>query len=136
MQPDGSGMGCSPVSIAILVFPETSGSVVYGLYDLFRSAGRDWGVVTEGYPGDELIHPLLVARETGPIDVSNNVAVTPHATLEQCPAVEIVCVPEVNLPPRESLAGRYQDEMACCDNATDKHGPTGCNGWAGLPRSP
>jgi hypothetical protein len=32
-----------PVDIAILVFPENSASVVYGLYDLFLSAGRVWG---------------------------------------------------------------------------------------------
>jgi transcriptional regulator GlxA family with amidase domain len=105
-------MCAAPVSIAILVFPETSGSVVYGIYDLLKSAGRDWGVVTEGRPGPELIRPLLVARQPGPIEISNAVPVTPHTTLARCPPVEIICVPEVNLPPGEPLAGRYRDEIA------------------------
>jgi transcriptional regulator GlxA family with amidase domain len=97
--------------IAILVFPETSGSVVYGLFDLFKAAGRDWGIVTEGRPGPELIDPLLVAKK-GQIDICNGIPVTPHVTLDQCPAVEIACVPEVSLPPGEPLAERYSDEIS------------------------
>jgi transcriptional regulator GlxA family with amidase domain len=102
----------TPVGIAILVFPETSGSVVYGMYDLFKSAGRDWGIVTAGRPGPELIRPLLVARRQEPMDICNGVPVTPHAVLDQCPAHEVICVPEVNLPPGEPLAERYRDEIA------------------------
>ena len=34
----------APVSVAILAYPEATASVVYGMYDLFRSAGRDWGM--------------------------------------------------------------------------------------------
>jgi transcriptional regulator GlxA family with amidase domain len=103
-------MHASPVSIAILVFPETTASVTYGLFDLFQSAGRDWGIVTQGQPGPELMKPLLVAREGGPVEASNGVRITPHASLERCPAVDIVCIPEINLPPSTSLAGRYGDE--------------------------
>jgi len=105
-------MNESPVSIAILVFPETNASVVYGLYDLFLSAGRDWGFITEGKPGSELIKPLLVARNAKPLEVNNGVSVVPHTGLQECPPVEIVCVPEVNLPPDEPLAERYRDEIA------------------------
>jgi transcriptional regulator GlxA family with amidase domain len=102
----------SPVSVAILVFPENSASVIFGLYDLFLSAGRDWGVITEGQPGPELIKPLLVARDAKPFQVSNGVSIAPHTRLQDCPPVEIVCVAEVNLPPGEPLAERYRDEIA------------------------
>ena len=101
----------SPVDVAILVFPETTASVVYGLYDLFLSAGRDWGVIIDGAPGPELIRPLLVARRAGPLEVGNGVRIAPHATLRNCPAVDVVCVPEVNLPPAEPLADRYREEI-------------------------
>lgn len=105
-------MTTTPTNIAILIFPETSGSVVYGLYDLFLSAGRDWDIVTSGRPGPELIRPLLVAGKPGPLSICNKVVVTPHLSLEQCPEVEIICVPEVNLPPGEPLADRYRTEIA------------------------
>lgn len=102
----------APVSVAILVIPENTASVVYGLFDLFVGTGRDWGVVTEGRPGPELIRPLLVARDPAPMEVSNGVRVTPHTSLSDCPPVDIVCVPEVNLPPGEPLADRYGKEIA------------------------
>lgn len=102
----------TPVNVAILVFPETSASVIYGLYDLFLSAGRDWGVIIEGSPGAELIRPRIVARVAEPFEVNNGVQVRPDTTLAQCPAVDIICVPEVNLPPEEPLTGRYREEVA------------------------
>lgn len=102
----------SPVSVAILVFPENSASVIYGLYDMFLAAGRDWGVITDGVPGPELIRPLLVAARQEPFEVSNHVRISPHTTLEACPAVEIICVPEINLPPGEPLTERYREEIA------------------------
>jgi len=101
----------TPVSIAILVFPETNASVVYGLYDLFKSAGRDWAYLIEGQPGPELIRPLLVARRGQPLEVNNGVCITPHATLQDCPPVDIICVPEVNLPPDDPLAERFREEI-------------------------
>lgn len=100
------------VKIAILVFPETSSSVVYGLYDLFLSAGRDWGVIVDGEPGPELIQPLLISPTGAPVEVSNGVLIAAHTSLAQCPPVAIACVPEVNLPPGEPLASRYADEIA------------------------
>ncbi|WP_275097086.1 GlxA family transcriptional regulator [Sedimenticola hydrogenitrophicus] len=105
-------MGAIPVKIAILVIPDASASVVYGLYDLLKSAGQDWGIITQGRPGPELIRPVLVAREKGLVEIVNNVPVRVQFSLENCPAVDIVCVPEVNLPPGEPLAGRYAEEIA------------------------
>ncbi len=40
-----------PVRVAILAFPEVTASVLYGLYDILLSAGRDWGLVVDGRPG-------------------------------------------------------------------------------------
>ncbi|ADE16062.1 Transcriptional regulator containing an amidase domain and an AraC-type DNA-binding HTH domain-like protein [Nitrosococcus halophilus Nc 4] len=104
-------MTTAPVNIAILVFPETTGSVVYGMYDLFLSAGRDWSIVTEGRPGPELIRPLLVAKQQEPFAAGNGVYMSPHTTMAQCPENALICVPEVNLPPGAPLAGRYHDEI-------------------------
>ena len=40
-----------PANVSILAFAEASASVVYGMYDLFMSAGRDWGIIVEVSPG-------------------------------------------------------------------------------------
>ncbi|MEW5757331.1 MAG: helix-turn-helix domain-containing protein [Pseudomonadota bacterium] len=104
-------MTTTPVEIAILVFPETSASVVYGMYDLFCAAGRDWGLVTEGRPGPALIRPLLAARNEQPLTVINGGHILPDTTLARCPNAGIICVPEVSLPPGEPLAERYREEI-------------------------
>ena len=101
-----------PVSVALLVFPETTASVVYGMYDMFMAVGRDWDVIVDGQPGEQLMRPLVVAARPGPLEVGNGVRITPHATLADCPPVEIVCVPEVNLPPGAPLTERFAQEIA------------------------
>jgi transcriptional regulator GlxA family with amidase domain len=111
-KPDESVIDKSLPTIAILVLPETTAAVVYGLYDMFLSAGRDWGVITEGRPGPQLIRPLLIARSTRPTVICNDVQVMPHASLDDCPPEAIVCVPEVNLPPAEPLTPRFGEEIA------------------------
>ena len=102
----------TPITAAILAFPETSASVVFGLYDLFSSAGRDWGVLVDGRPGPSLIRPVVIAPKRGPLIASNGVTIVPEATLDDCPNPAIACVPEINLPPGESLAGRFDAEIA------------------------
>jgi len=100
------------VTVAVLVFPESNASVIYGMYDMFMSTGTDWGVILEGAPGPQLIQPRLVSAYRGPLQVNNSVPVSPHYTLDDCPPVDIVCVPEVNLPPGEPLQARFAAEIA------------------------
>jgi transcriptional regulator GlxA family with amidase domain len=105
-------VNAKPVTVAILALPETSASVVYGMYDLFMSAGRDWGFIVSGTPGPHLMHALIVARQAGPVTVTNGVPIAAHATLTACPPVDIVCVPEINVAPGEPLDTRFLDEVA------------------------
>lgn len=102
----------TPVTIAILTYPETTASVVFGIYDLFLSAGRDWSLLTEGRAGPQLIEPVLTARRAEPLEVANGVHLFPRASLEDCPSAPIVCVPEVALPPGEPLADAFREEIA------------------------
>jgi transcriptional regulator GlxA family with amidase domain len=98
-----------PVSVAILAFPETTASVTYGMYDLFMAAGRDWGFVVDGQPGPALMHPRIVSTRTEVFAAANDVPITPQATLDE--RADIVCVPELALPPGEALTGRFTDEI-------------------------
>ena len=101
-----------PVRVAILVLPDTTASVLYGLHDLFLSAGMDWDVLTQGRPGRKLLEPVLVARTPGPVRVCHGVRVDTEVTLGDCPETPIVCVPEVNLPPGAPLAELFSEEIA------------------------
>src|SRR5215475_8778839 len=102
----------SPATVAILAFPETTASVVYGMYDLFASAGRDWGFVVDGLPGPELMRPVVVAATDGEFEAANGVILKPHAAMERTGAADIVCVPELAVPPGNDLGDRFTRELA------------------------
>ncbi|HKE43178.1 MAG TPA: helix-turn-helix domain-containing protein [Steroidobacteraceae bacterium] len=101
----------APIKVAVLAFPETSASVVYGLYDLFMSAGRDWGMIVEGRAGPSLMQPKVVAARSEPFAASNDVLITPQQTLDSCATPDIVCISEVTVPPGEPLDGRFVREV-------------------------
>ncbi len=99
------------VSIAILAFPQTVPSMVYGLYDLFMCAGRDWGFLTEGEAGPGLIQPVVVASQAQAFNTANGVSLQPQATIFDLPLPDIICVPELSIPPGEPLRGKFSAEM-------------------------
>lgn len=101
-----------PTTVAILAMPETTASVVYGMYDLFMSAGRDWGVIVEGRPGPQLMKPFVVSSCAGSFLAANGVRVTPDAPLEAGLGADIVCVPELAVSPAVPLDGRFLEEIA------------------------
>ncbi len=101
-----------PVDIAVLAFPEATASVIFGMYDLFLSAGRDWGMIVEGRPGPTLMRPRIASAHAGPFAAANGVRITPEVTLDECKAPAIVCVPELLVSPAESLEGRFTREVA------------------------
>ncbi|HSN70377.1 MAG TPA: helix-turn-helix domain-containing protein [Steroidobacteraceae bacterium] len=96
--------------VAILALPHATGSVVYGLYDLFVSAGRDWDLLIRGEPGTAVMQPVIAARRVGPLSVTNGVRIDPTVALEDC-APDIVCVPEVSVRPDQPIDGLFDAEI-------------------------
>jgi transcriptional regulator GlxA family with amidase domain len=101
-----------PKTIAILAYPEATAAVIYGLYDLFRGAGRDWGFIVDGKPGAELLSPLIVARAAGAIEIMNGVQLMPHRHFHSCPVPDVVCVGDINVEPEAALGKRFAQEAA------------------------
>jgi transcriptional regulator GlxA family with amidase domain len=120
----------SPPSVAILALPETTASVVYGMYDLFLSAGRDWGWIVGGEPGLPVFRLQVVSSRREPFRAANDVLIAPQATLDECAAPEVVCVPEIAVPPGAPLQGRFTAEIAwlrrCYENGATL--ATACSG--------
>lgn len=101
-----------PVRIAILALAESTASVIYGMYDLFKSAGRDWQWIVDGAPGAALMQPQVVSARRGPFLAGNGVSIAPEAMLEDCAKPDIVCVPELLVAPGEAIEGRFDAEIA------------------------
>jgi transcriptional regulator GlxA family with amidase domain len=100
-----------PATAAILAFPEATASVMYGLSDLFHSAGRDWGVIVSGKPGPALIVPRIVAADAGPFRIANDVMIAPDALLSEMADPDLICVPEIFVAPSTRLTGRFEREI-------------------------
>lgn len=119
-----------PVRIAILAMPETSASVIYGMYDMFMSAGRDWAQIVEGRAGVVTMVPQVVSCHGDSFIGGNNVRITPNAPLAACMDADVVCVPELMVAPGTPLDGRFLEEIAClraCHSA-GKILATACSG--------
>ena len=97
-------------TIAILALPEATASVVFGMYDLFMCAGRDWDMIESGRPGPGLLDPFIVSSQRS-IAAVNGVRIDAHRTLAECERADIVCVSDVNVPPHQFDGAQFRDEV-------------------------
>ena len=98
--------------IAILALPQASASVIYGMYDLFHSAGRDWSAIVDGAPGEPVLRPVIVSTGTEPLSVVNGVSVRPEATIDEIGQPDVICLPEVAVDPHDACVGVFDREIA------------------------
>lgn len=99
------------IEVAVLATPVSTASTIYGMYDIFRGAGRDWGMVTSGAPGRELIRSRVVATRAGAMDLVNDVRINVDADLDQCGVPDVICIPDLNIPPGAPM-GAFAAEVA------------------------
>jgi len=98
--------------IALLAAPETSSSVLYGLYDVLVSAGAVYLDMTTGSPGHELLDVQIVTAEGKPLHCVANVPVSPHASIEDIAAPDAIVVCDMYMSIHASPIGRYPREIA------------------------
>ena len=101
-----------PLNVAILAVPEVTASTLFGMLDLFASAGRDWSFLLSGVAGEQRMCPYVVAAEPVGFTAANGVWVRPDWGLADAPAPDIVCVPDFFVVPGEPLGDRLNNEVA------------------------
>jgi len=96
--------------IALLAIPEVAASTLYGMHDLFSSAGRDWAILVEGRDGESALEPWVVARGGASVlPVANGVRIVPDAGLDTIP--DVVCVPEAAFLPGMRVTESHREEI-------------------------
>jgi transcriptional regulator GlxA family with amidase domain len=98
-------------SIALLAAPETSPSVLYGLYDVLLSVGAVFPDMTMGAPGEALLDVRIVAAEAEPFRCFGDVLVEPHAAIDSIDRVDVVIVCDMYTPIDTAPRGRYPREI-------------------------
>ncbi|MGJ7461502.1 GlxA family transcriptional regulator [Halomonas sp. MA07-2] len=99
-------------TIALLAVPETTASTLYGMFDLFGAAGRDWELLVHGRSGLSLLHPRIVSRDGRGFRTANGAWIQPDDTLEDIREPVAICIPDLLVAPEEPLTGRYAAEIA------------------------
>lgn len=99
------------LSLALLAVPDVTAGVVYGMYDMFASAGRDWHFLSTGELGEGLIEPRIVSLEGKRFQGGNGLWIEPHGPLEDFGRPDVICVPDVFIVPGEDIGGRYDREI-------------------------
>src|SRR6476469_1595389 len=98
--------------IALLAAPETSPSVLYGLYDVLLSVGAVFPDMTTGVPGDALLDVSIVAATREPFRCFGNILIEPHAALADLGEVDVAIVCDMYSPIDTAPHGRYDEEIA------------------------
>ncbi len=96
----------------MVAVPETAGSTLYGMLDVFLAAGRFWeSVVGEG-DEQHLIKPWIVATSKDVFRCGNGIPVEPDFGIADAPASPVIVVPDLWIRPDEVFAGRHSELIA------------------------
>lgn len=98
------------VRVSVLAFPETAGWILYGMYDVLGSVSTVWSELTTEQAGEPRTDVRIVAATREPFSIWGDVPVMPQASLDEVTTTDVVCVPEMSIPPDESPLGRYPRE--------------------------
>jgi transcriptional regulator GlxA family with amidase domain len=96
--------------IALLAAPETSASVLYGLYDVLLSVGPMWPDMTAAEAGDALLDVSIVAATAEPFRCFGGILVEPHAAVGDVDDVDAVIVCDMYTPIDTPPRGRFAVE--------------------------
>jgi transcriptional regulator GlxA family with amidase domain len=97
--------------VALLAAPETSPSILYGLYDVLLSVGAVFPDMTMGKPGDALLDVSIVAASRDPFRCFGNILVEPHAAIADVTDLDVAIVCDMYAPIDTAPHGRYVSEI-------------------------
>jgi len=100
------------LTVVLLAPPETTASALFGMYDIFISARRDWDMLIEGKPGRVHIQPVVVSVDGKGFRSENGIWIQPDSSLADAPKPDAICIPDIFVAPSEDLSGRYDAEVA------------------------
>jgi len=97
------------IEALIVALPESAGSAIYGLVDVFASTGTLWHEFVGDEPGRRQIRPKIVSLSREPFLCGNGIPVKPELTIHEKSDADIVVVAELWLAPDDDLRQRYPE---------------------------
>ena len=97
--------------VCLLASPETSPSVLYGLFDVLSTVGAIYPELTTGESGEPALDVKIVATTSDPFRCYGNVMVEPHAAIGALGVTEAAVVCDMYQPIDAPPFGRYTREI-------------------------
>ncbi len=97
--------------ISLLAAPETSASILYGLYDVLSTAGAVYSELISGEPGEKVLDVRIVSASGVPFRCFGGVMVEPHASIENSNEADVAVVCDMYTPIDTPPRGRYEREI-------------------------
>ena len=97
----------APVEALIVAVPESSGSALYGMFDVLSVTGSIWQTLSRTGGEQNLILPRIVSVTTEPFNCGNGIPVQPELDINSADKADILILSELWLGPDEDLHGRY-----------------------------
>lgn len=98
--------------IVLLAAPETSASVLYGLYDVLLSVGAVYTDMISGRPGEELLDVKIASADGKPFHCLGDIPVEPHVATGDLASADAVIVCDMYTSIYDVPTGRYPREVA------------------------
>lgn len=98
--------------VVLLAAPETSASVLYGLYDVLLSVGAVYTDMVVGTPGEGMLDVKIVSADGKPFHCVGNIPIEPHAAISDLKQADAVIVCDMYTAIYDVPKGRYPREVA------------------------
>lgn len=102
----------TPISVAVVALPESTGYVLFGLKEVLESVGPIWGLVTGGAAEAPRFDVAVVATETTPFGCVGGALVQAHTTFSGNRRFDIVVVTDLAVSPDDDPRGKWPEVTA------------------------
>lgn len=100
------------VPTALVALPESSAFALYGLHEVFVSAGRAWTAITGERVAAPTFGVAILAAGAEPFRCGTGMPVVPDARFAEAGGYELVIVPDLALPTGADPRGRWPEATA------------------------
>lgn len=96
-------------SICILALPESSGAVIYGLFEVLSVFGEGWELITGKQDCPTIFDVKIVSLSGTPFTCVGGVPVTPHSALADIEHADVVIVTDLALDPSVDHSSKWEE---------------------------
>lgn len=100
------------VRIGLIALPESSASVLYGLYDVLGSVGELWSELTGEPAAPTGVEVIIIAPEKEEFRCCGGIPVAPHESLAEAASCDIVIVSDLAISLELDPRGRWPEVTA------------------------